>query len=146
MSWSARKSTPSCITAITTAATIPITTARSMRRFRDGAVHNVDNEVFWRKDGSPVWVEYTSTPIRDRHVVVGAVIVFRDVSQRREADEKLHAALAEVDRLRERLELENAYLQEKSASRPIRAASSARARRSRRRCGRSSWSRRPRPR
>jgi transcriptional regulator with GAF, ATPase, and Fis domain len=45
-------------------------------------------------------------------VVVGAVIVFRDVSQRREADEKLHAALAEVDRLRERLELENAYLQE----------------------------------
>ncbi|UGV25999.1 PAS domain S-box protein [Rhodopseudomonas boonkerdii] len=80
--------------------------------FRDGAVHKIDNEVFWRKDGSPVWVEYTSTPIRDRHMVVGAVIVFRDVSQRREADEKLHAALAEVDRLRERLELENAYLQE----------------------------------
>jgi formate hydrogenlyase transcriptional activator len=80
--------------------------------FRDGAVHQVDGEVFWRKDGSKVWVEYTSTPIRDRSMVVGAVIVFRDVSQRREADEKLHAALAEVDRLRERLELENAYLQE----------------------------------
>lgn len=80
--------------------------------FRDGAVHKIDNEVFWRKDGTPVWVEYTSTPIRDRHMVVGAVIVFRDVSQRREADEKLHAALTEVDRLRARLELENAYLQE----------------------------------
>jgi formate hydrogenlyase transcriptional activator len=80
--------------------------------FRDGAVHQVDGEVFWRKDGSKVWVEYTSTPIRDRSMVVGAVIVFRDVSQRREADEKLRAALAEVDRLRERLELENAYLQE----------------------------------
>src|SRR3954465_12968056 len=76
--------------------------------FRDGAVHQVEGEVFWRKDGTPVWVEYTSTPIRDRSMVVGAVIVFRDVSQRREADEKLHAALAEVDRLRERLELENA--------------------------------------
>ncbi|CAN5473708.1 sigma 54-interacting transcriptional regulator [soil metagenome] len=80
--------------------------------FRDGAVHNVDNEVFWRKDGSKVWVEYTSTPIRDRGLVIGAVIVFRDVRARRAADEKLHAALAEVDRLRERLELENAYLQE----------------------------------
>jgi PAS domain S-box-containing protein len=80
--------------------------------FRDGAVHQVANEVFWRKDGTPVWVEYTSTPIRDRGVVVGAVIVFRDVSQRREADEKLRAALAEVDQLRERLEQENAYLQE----------------------------------
>ena len=75
-------------------------------------MHQVDHEVFWRKDGSPFWVEYTSTPIRDRGVLVGAVIVFRDISQRREADEKLRAALEEVDSLRERLELENAYLQE----------------------------------
>jgi len=80
--------------------------------FRDGAVHNVVDEVFWHKDGSPIWVEYTSTPIRDRNVVVGAVVVFRDVSQRRKADEQLRAALKEVDHLRERLELENAYLQE----------------------------------
>lgn len=80
--------------------------------FRDGAVHTVTDEVFWKKDGSPLWVEYTSTPIRDRGVVVGAVVVFRDIGQRREADAKLKAALAEVDALRERLELENAYLQE----------------------------------
>src|SRR5258705_6390525 len=80
--------------------------------FRDGAVHQVDDEVFWRKDGTSFWVEYTSTPIRDRGHVVGAVIVFRDITQRREADEKLRAAHEEVDRLRERLELENAYLQE----------------------------------
>lgn len=80
--------------------------------FRDGAVHKVDDEVFWRKDGTKLHVEYTSTPIRDRGRLVGAVIVFRDITQRREADEKLRAALAEVDTLRERLELENAYLQE----------------------------------
>jgi PAS domain S-box-containing protein len=80
--------------------------------FRDGAVHRVNDEVFWRKDGKPVWVEYTSTPIRDRNVIVGAVIVFRDVSERKEADERLRAALLEVDSLRQRLELENAYLQE----------------------------------
>ena len=80
--------------------------------FRDGAVHKVDNEVFWRKDGTSFWVEYTSTPIRDRSLVVGAVIVFRDITQRRDADEKLRAAHEEVERLRKRLELENAYLQE----------------------------------
>src|SRR3546814_19217914 len=62
--------------------------------FRDGAVHKVDNEVFWRRYGKPFWVKYTSTPIRDRGLVVGAVIVFRDISHRREADEKLRAALA----------------------------------------------------
>src|SRR3546814_15214367 len=60
----------------------------------------------------PFWVEYTSTPIRDRGLVVGAVIVFRDISHRREADEKLRAALEEVQSLRARLELVNASLQE----------------------------------
>lgn len=80
--------------------------------FREGIVHKVDNEVFWKKDGTPLWVEYTSTPIRDRGRMVGAVIVFRDITLRRDSEEKLRAALAEVDQLRERLELENAYLQE----------------------------------
>lgn len=89
--------------------------------FRDGAVHHVENEVFWHRSGRPVWVEYTSTPLRDRGVLIGAVVVFRDVTQKREAHEQLRAALAEVDSLRERLELENAYLQEE-----IRAESSHR--------------------
>jgi formate hydrogenlyase transcriptional activator len=80
--------------------------------FRNGAVQTVTDEVFWKKDGTPLWVEYTSTPIRERGAIIGAVIVFRDVSQRREAEEKLRQALAEVDSLRERLERENAYLQE----------------------------------
>ncbi|MBA4270381.1 MAG: histidine kinase, partial [Methylobacterium sp.] len=80
--------------------------------FRDGAVHHVENEMFFRKDGTGFWVEYTSTPIRDRGRLVGAVIIFRDISQRHEADERLRAALAEVDSLRERLQQENAYLQE----------------------------------
>lgn len=80
--------------------------------FRDGAVHQVDNEVFWRKDGSRFFVEYTSTPIRDRGSLIGAVIVFRDINQRREADENLRAALAEVEQLRKQLEQDNEYLQE----------------------------------
>jgi PAS domain S-box-containing protein len=80
--------------------------------FRDGAVHQVDHEKFFRKDGSSFWVDYTSTPIRDNGVLIGAVIVFRDVSQRHDADEKLRAAHQEVERLRKKLELENAYLQE----------------------------------
>ena len=80
--------------------------------FRDGDVHKVDHEVFWRKDGTPLYVEYTSTPIRERGRLIGAVIVFRDVTLRRESEEQLRTALAEVDRLRERLERENEYLQE----------------------------------
>jgi PAS domain S-box-containing protein len=84
--------------------------------FRDGIVHKVDNEVFWRKDGRALHVEYTSTPLRDRGRLIGAVIVFRDITQRRETDEKLRTALAEVDRLRVRLERENEYLQDEIRS------------------------------
>lgn len=80
--------------------------------FRDGTVHRVDDEVFWSKDGKPVIVEYTSTPIRDRGLLIGAVVVFRDITPRREAEERLRAALDEVNRLRQRLEMENEYLQE----------------------------------
>ncbi len=80
--------------------------------FREGAVQRRDDEVFWRKDGScfPVW--YTSTPIVDRGNLVGAVVVFRDISDRREAEQRLQSALDELSALKRRLELENDYLQE----------------------------------
>jgi PAS domain S-box-containing protein len=84
--------------------------------FRDGVVHNIDTEVFWRKDGSSFFVEYTSTPIREGNKLLGAVIVFRDVTMRRESEERLRAALAEVDQLRERLQRENEYLLEEIRS------------------------------
>ena len=78
--------------------------------FHDGEVHRVDDEVFWRKNGSAFPVEYTSTPIRDHGQLVGAVVVFRDISERKQAEQQLHAAYHEVEELKHRLELENAYL------------------------------------
>lgn len=80
--------------------------------FHDGKVYHVEDEVFWRKDGTPVPVEYTSTPIREAGELVGAVVVFRDVSERKRNEAKLRAALDEVERLRQRLEMENTYLLE----------------------------------
>ena len=80
--------------------------------FQDGSVHSICGDWFWRKDGSGFPVEYTSTPIMDGGHPVGAVVVFRDVSQRREAQQELHQALEEVKSLKNKLEIENAYLQE----------------------------------
>ena len=85
--------------------------------FKVGMVNTVEDEVFWRKDGSAIPVEYTSTPIIDSGNVVGAVIVFRDVTERRNNEEHLRVALTENATLRERLEMENAYLQEEIRSR-----------------------------
>jgi len=50
---------------------------------RDGQVHRMVDEVFWRKDGTSFPVEYVSTPIREADRVVGAVIVFRDITARK---------------------------------------------------------------
>ncbi|MES9942026.1 MAG: sigma 54-interacting transcriptional regulator [Candidatus Thiodiazotropha sp. 6PLUC1] len=80
--------------------------------FRDGEVRHVDNEVFWSKEGKAIPVEYTSTPILEEGRLVGAVIIFRDISERRQAEEKLRAALDQVQALKLKLEKENAYLQE----------------------------------
>ena len=80
--------------------------------FHDGEVHRVENEVFWHKDGTPIPVEYISTPVKDQNQLLGAVVVFRDVSERKRSEAELRAALHQVDELRQRLEMENAYLQE----------------------------------
>ena len=48
---------------------------------RDGKVHRIYDDVFWRKDGTSFPVEYVSTPIVDRGDIVGSVIVFNDVTE-----------------------------------------------------------------
>lgn len=80
--------------------------------FRDATVHRVDEDWFWRKDGSRFPVEYTSTPILDNGHPIGAVVAFRDISTRLRAQRDLRKALKEVESLKNRLEMENAYLQE----------------------------------
>ena len=60
--------------------------------FRDGVVHRVSSEVFWRKDGTSFPVEYTSTPIIEQGRVVGAVVTFTDISERKQTEEALRAS------------------------------------------------------
>ncbi len=79
---------------------------------RDGEVHRVDEEVFWHVDGSPVPVEYTSTPIRQDGEIQGAVVVFRDISERKEIERQREAAFQETKQLKEQLELERDYLRD----------------------------------
>ena len=79
---------------------------------KDGAVHRVENEVFWHTDGSAVPVEYTSTPILRDGIPDGAVVIFRDVSDRKEIEKQRELAYAEISVLKEKLELERDYLRD----------------------------------
>jgi PAS domain S-box-containing protein len=88
--------------------------------FKDGKVHRIDDEIFWRKDGTSFPVEYISTPIKDESgKLLGAVVAFKDITLKKEAERTLQKsnadlqnALAEVERLKVRLEEENKYLQQ----------------------------------
>ena len=67
---------------------------------RDEEIHR-DDEVFWRKDGRPVPVEYWSYPMHRDGQVVGAVATFFDITERKKADEKLRQAAMVFDSTRD---------------------------------------------
>jgi len=59
-----------------------------------GTVGRRDDEVLWRKDGTAFPVEYTSVPIRKNGSIAGTVVVFRDISERKEAEQALRESRA----------------------------------------------------
>ncbi|MEL6468862.1 MAG: PAS domain-containing sensor histidine kinase [Cyanobacteria bacterium J06623_4] len=72
--------------------------------FQDGSTRRVTDEVFWRKDGTSFPVEYISTPLQDEHgQLIGAVITFRDITQRKWAEAILQQANEDLEtKVRER--------------------------------------------
>ncbi|MGO4213590.1 ATP-binding protein, partial [Terriglobus sp. YAF25] len=47
----------------------------------------VNDEIFWRKDGTHVPVDYVATPLLDDGEAVGVVVAFTDTTARRELDQ-----------------------------------------------------------
>jgi len=59
---------------------------------------HANDELFWRKDGSSFPAEYRSHPIIRHGKIAGAVITFMDISERKQAEEKIQR-LAHYDSL-----------------------------------------------
>lgn len=57
--------------------------------FRRGEGSHVDDEVVWRADGTSFPVEYWSDPIREKNILIGAVVTFVDITERRSAQHAL---------------------------------------------------------
>jgi two-component system sensor histidine kinase/response regulator len=57
--------------------------------FYGGEGTHVDDEVVWRADGTSFPVEYWSYPIRDNNVLIGAVVTFVDITERKRAEHAL---------------------------------------------------------
>lgn len=60
------------------------------RATQAGHAHQCSEEVHWRADGTSFPVEYWSRPMYQDGQLVGAVVAFTDITQRKETEEALH--------------------------------------------------------
>jgi polar amino acid transport system substrate-binding protein len=63
----------------------------------DGTEHHVSDEVLWRKDGTPFPVEYTSMPIKKDGRVVGVVVTFMDITERRDMEIQIESTKSQLE-------------------------------------------------
>lgn len=67
----------------------PLENCQMCNAFIRGGQAGVEDEVFWRRDGSCFQVNYTSTRIRKNGYAEGSVITFSDITQRKQMEESL---------------------------------------------------------
>jgi len=67
----------------------PADECRMLQVLQGGVLQTVNDEVFWHKDGTPFPVEYSSNPIEHDCKIVGAVVSFRDISERKKTERQI---------------------------------------------------------
>ncbi len=67
----------------------PATECRMYQAYQLHEEINVSDEVFWRKDGTAIPVEYWSHPLLDDGQVIGAIATFVDIRDRKIAEQQI---------------------------------------------------------
>lgn len=58
----------------------------AFREFHAEWPSHMDDDTFWRKDGTRLPVEFTSHPILEKGTTTGTVVIFSDITQRKDAE------------------------------------------------------------
>lgn len=69
----------------------------NVRTSRYGHSYRISDEVFWRRGGISFPVEYSSYPIMDKGVIRGSVIIFNDITERKQAETALLESKAQAE-------------------------------------------------
>ncbi|MBT8439164.1 MAG: sigma-54-dependent Fis family transcriptional regulator [Gammaproteobacteria bacterium] len=81
------------------------------RTLNEHVLLSSEQDVMWRKSGDHFPIEYTCAPYLVDDEAKGAVLAFQDITQRKRQENTLRQALTEVEKLKEKLQAENTYLQ-----------------------------------
>lgn len=68
---------------------MPVTECKIVKTLKNGEGIYVDDEVFWTRDGRSFDVEYRSYPQFKNDVVVGGVVTFNDITERKKSEEEM---------------------------------------------------------
>lgn len=67
-----------------------------------GSGVHINDDIFWRKDGSSFPVEYWSYPLYEKSKVIGAVVTFFDITERKQAEYEKELLLQDMgERIKE---------------------------------------------
>ena len=69
--------------------TYPVEECKIFQAFRQGKGTHVTDEVLWRADGTSFPAEYWSYPVHNNGRVLGSVVTFFDITQRKKSEEDL---------------------------------------------------------
>ena len=90
---------------------------------RDCISYRAVDEMFWRKDGKSFPVEYTCTSSVEHGEIVGAVITFKNIAERKHAEEIKEKLLRNLEHVNNELQ-EFAYIVAHDLKEPVRGVSS----------------------
>jgi len=76
----------------------PVSECPIYNSFQSGTCCRMDEDTFWKSDGTPFPVDYSTHPLLESDRIIGSVIAFSDISTRKRVEDELRQAKQSAER------------------------------------------------